>query len=154
MYASGLGPTFQQTYIDYKIMAILMSDLAQVSNVIITVVSWLVIIPWSVQIENGWDTPLKVYIQIKNIWIHTIPLIFTSLNMFLFSDVVVYYEDAWVFVPIALGYLVIAWTYTSLTGVALYPFLTFSEDNHDTLWFLLTMWTLTFSLHCFDAWAT
>ena len=54
---------------------------------------------------------------------HTWPLIITTLNVYLLSDMIIYFSDIWV-VPVIWGlYLSINYLVTEYIGEAAYPFL-------------------------------
>lgn len=117
-------------------------------NVFITIVSWLVIIPrrWA---NGDWSTLLGVYLQLDNMAIHLYPLIFTSINLFLLSDMIVYLQDIWIVPVTSISYLVFAFSYTSYTGSFIYNFLTF-EDN--LTWILAVSGTAgSLLVHCLNA---
>jgi len=43
--------------IDYKVLAMLMNTIAQTVNIVVTVVSWIFILPLLWTMEDGWSTP-------------------------------------------------------------------------------------------------
>ena len=80
-------------------------------NVIITIVSWVEIIPDDLR-DEPWDSISDFAKRINIIFIHSLPLLFTTINMFLLSDMIVYFQDLWIVPVVAGAYLGFAWIYT------------------------------------------
>jgi len=45
------------SFIDYKVLAMLMNTIAQTVNIVVTVISWIFILPLLWTMEDGWSTP-------------------------------------------------------------------------------------------------
>lgn len=102
--------------VDYKVMAVLINSLGENVNIIVTIVSWIFILPLLWTMDDGWSTPAMVYFQLDNIFIHLLPFIYTTINMFLLSDMTVKYSDYWM-IPIVSGtYLSITYVWTKKSG--------------------------------------
>ena len=102
-------------------------------NVVITVVSWTLIIPWA-WIYGGWSTFEEVYWQFDMMAQHIVPLILSTINLYLLSDVTVRYTDMWVIPVVSISYLTINYILTKVTGTPAYEFLTW--DNWITVIFI------------------
>ena len=101
--------------LDFKYLAIWLNSTAHAVNVVVTVVSWIAILPY--YWENfGWSTFQQIYVQINGMAVHTIPLFLTAINIFLLSDTAFKVTDSWVVPLVATSYLLISWTYNKVTG--------------------------------------
>ena len=58
--------------------------------IIVALISWTLIIPWHLTTAGweGWD----LYQQYNQVTIHTFPLVYTLINVFLLSDALIYVE--------------------------------------------------------------
>ena len=88
-----------------------MNSTAQAVNLVVTVVSWIAIIPWY-WLNVGWDTFDNVMRQINSMTVHTVPLILTTINIFLLSDTAFKVTDSWLVPLVSVSYLLISWIYT------------------------------------------
>ena len=113
-----------------KAVANLLMGIAETINVIVTVVSYVIIIPATVKQSNAWDTPEHIFDTIFNkILVHTLPIIFSTVNLFMLTDTIMYYTDLW-FVPLmTAAYMGMAYTYTKTYNSYIYPFMTFKDGD-------------------------
>merc|ERR1719329_222948 len=74
---------------DYKIMANVSNAVTIPVNFIVTVVSWILIIPY-VWFVVAWDTYEGLYYQWLQMSIHTFPFVFSLINTFVLSDTIIY----------------------------------------------------------------
>ena len=92
---------------DWKAIANLLNAAALTMNFIVTVVSWLLIMPYILLGEN-----YSIWSKIDQSLIHALPLVFSLINTFFLSDAVVYYSDSWLILALAAFYLVVTYYYT------------------------------------------
>ena len=134
--------------IDFKYLAIWLNSTAQAVNLVVTVVSWIAIIPWY-WFNVGWDTFDNVMRQINSMTVHTVPLILTTINIFLLSDTAFKVTDSWLVPLVSVSYLLISWIYTKSTGEYLYYFLTW-QDVETTLPFAIGVVTSGLVVYLLD----
>ena len=121
---------WQVQIIDVKPLAIWMLSSTQALNMIITVISWTVILPYMWQV-NGWSTFEEVSWQINLMAQHIVPLILSSINLYLLSDVAIRYTDIWLVPVISVAYITFNFITTKISGKPAYDFLTY--DNWNTV---------------------
>jgi hypothetical protein len=97
--------------VDYKVIATILNTLAQTMNVIVTLVSWLLIMPWVYTYEEN-----TLLFKVDQTLIHSLPLLFSTINIFILSDTTLYYSDSWVIFVIAVLYLTLTYVYTKKLG--------------------------------------
>lgn len=69
--------------------------------------------------------------------IHLFPFIYTTINIFFLSDMTIKYSDFWIVTLVEVLYLIQTYVWTSETGVAVYYFLTWEEDDLMSKWFVI-----------------
>ena len=92
--------------IDFKPISMWILPMANAINVVITAVSWTMILPWF-WFNNGWSTFEQVYWQFDAIAQHSLPLLMSTINLYLLSDMAVKYSDVWVIPFVSITYLTI-----------------------------------------------
>ena len=100
---------------------------------VVTVVSWLLILPW-VWVYGGWSTFEEVYWQLDLIGQHIVPLILSTINLYLLSDTAILFTDIWVIPVVSFAYLGLNYVLTKYSGYPSYFFLTW--DNWGTVGFI------------------
>ena len=75
-------------------------------------------------------------LQLDAMGVHTVPLILTTVNIFLLSDTAFKVTDVWLVPLVSVSYLTISASYAAITGDYQYSFLTW-QSVEDTLPFAL-----------------
>lgn len=117
---------------DNKTIANIFNGLAQTLNLFVFICSVTVIIPNNMFSEDGygWNTARKWYYQFRNVYVHILPFISSTINVFLLSDIIIYMFDQWYILLILIAYLLTSFWYTKLNphNHKLYgPILTFDD---------------------------
>ena len=128
--------------IDYKALATLLNTASQSINLTVTLVSWVFIMPWVYTDEKN-----TLYYKIDSTLIHSLPLLFTTINIFMLSDTTLYFSDSWVILVVAVLYLSLTYYYTKKSGEYVYYFLTWEEDDDFSKYFAIITVVLTFLIH-------
>lgn len=81
--------------INYKALANVANAVAQTMNIIVTLCAWTLILPVLWTKENAWSTISDIIGQLNNIFIHSFPLISSTVNIFVLSDSIIYMTDFW-----------------------------------------------------------
>ena len=134
---------------DWKAIANLLNAAALTMNFIVTVVSWLLIMPYILLGEN-----YSIWSKIDQSLIHALPLVFSLINTFFLSDAVVYYSDSWLILALAAFYLFVTYYYTYRSGRYVYYFLTWEEGDWMSLIFSVCTVSLGMITHNFFAFLT
>ena len=134
-------------YIDYKTFANISNGVAQTMNIIITVCAWTFILPF-VQWKKveGWSTPNKILAQLNQMVVHSLPLISSTINIFLFSDIIIYISDIWYMYVVAILYMGQSLIYKLVTGKTVYSFITWV--NWQTYASVVTLFISLAPIHC------
>lgn len=111
-----------------KAITIAMSSLVLNTDIIVTIVSWLVIHPYAWQ-NLGWTTVESVYWQLYLMAVHTIPLLCAATNFIFLTDAPVYFSDAWILLVISIVYLPVNYYFYHNTGSVYYSFLNWSQPD-------------------------
>ena len=128
--------------IDYKALATILNTSAQTMNLIVTVVSWILIMPWVYTSEEN-----TLIFKIDQTFIHSLPLLFSTINIFILSDTTIYYSDSWVIIVVAFLYLSLTYVYTKTLGEKVYYFLTWEEGDDFSKYFAIVTVVLAFVTH-------
>lgn len=97
--------------VDYKAIANILNTAAQTINVIVTTITWILIMPLLLSDEES-----SLAYKLDMSLIHLLPLLFTTLNVFVLSDITLYYSDLWVILDIASLYLLLTYYFTKNIG--------------------------------------
>ena len=98
-----------------------------------TLVSWTILHPltnswwW----EDGAWTGVNLYYKLSTIYQHTVPLILTSINMFVLSNSIVHMADVWTVTIYGFAYLLINYWFYLRSGLDSYEFLMWSTLDTD-----------------------
>ena len=95
-----------------KTLAMLLMQVAGSLNFLITLVSWTIIIPANLARERPFDDNEGVVYMINKVAVHTLPFVFSSVNMFGLTDMTAYFRDTWVLFPVMAVYMTLAYTPT------------------------------------------
>ena len=100
---------------------------SQVFNIITTLFYWTLLGPAKFTNPKNYENTAAIFDLFISFFIHTFPFIASTVNLYLLSDVICYYSDIWF--PIALGllYSFLNFSWTTTTGLPIYPFLTWSN---------------------------
>lgn len=114
-------------------MAAMMGPIVQTMNIVVFTTSWLIIHPAYFFLDDykyDYDDWVEVYWMAKMIFSHSTPLICSTINMFMLSDVLAYMDDIWL--VIVVGVLFDSWNYVyyRLTGKVVYGFLDWSDGEN------------------------
>lgn len=130
--------------IDYKAIANIFNTVSQSTNIVVTVASWIFIMPLIFEGKgksNSWAYKVDMSL------IHSLPLMFTTINLFILSDTTIYYSDLWIVCLFMGKYLHRTYIYTMITGEHIYPFLTWEEDDDYSTYFSIAMVILGVATH-------
>ena len=142
------------TDFDYKPIAILANTAAIICDIIITVTAWTIILPYFWSLEYGWSTPMWVYRQIINIVVHTFPLIWSIINIYLLDDIVIYMSDIWLDFALTFTYMSINYLWSMETGKPVYGFMDFKTLALDDILYASATPIIGIGLHIFLAIST
>jgi hypothetical protein len=106
MYTYGVD-----SLINYKPLATILNTASQAINVIVTLCSWLLIMPLIL-----FDGDISLSYKIDQTLIHSVPLLLTTINIFILSDTTLYYSDAWVILVVTTSYLLLTYYFTKKSG--------------------------------------
>ena len=134
---------------EFKTVAIWIIEITQAMNTMITLVSWGYILPsfWK---SIGFSTLSDIWYQIYQIIIHTLPIINSSINLYILSDVIIYVQDLWLMPFSAFFYCIATYFITEYSGTIIYPWLTW-EDYNTYITIFVAVNTAIF-IHLGDAW--
>ena len=97
-------------------------------SIVVTVCSYFFQLPYF-WFNVGW-TGWQLYYQIYQIAIHTLPLIFEVVDVFILSDTILYAQDVWMTIFVIAAYLGMTFVYTRYTGHVIYSFLTWDGTDY------------------------
>ena len=133
---------FRESFIDYKIFANILNEIALTVNFIVTVISWVLIMPWILMSEEN-----SIYVKIDQSLLHSLPFLFSLINIFVLSDTVVYYSDTWAIMLVAACYLTGTYYFTKKSGLLVYYFLTWKDGDTFSTYFSVFAVILTIVTH-------
>ena len=123
-------------FASWKSVAEIFSQVSIDFNIFTFLVAILDIIPESVQFEP-WDTYLDKYNQFFTAIVHIIPVVFSLINYFAFTDQTFKILDLWIPEVIAVIYLFWNFLYTKETGDTVYDFMSWKSDDSNLLIYLI-----------------
>ena len=146
-----LTSSFAMRFPDYeftswKSWAVLFNQLAMDANTVTTITAVFGIIPHWFEFFP-WETPEDYYDQIFNVFIHTVPMIISTINYFFLTDQVGHMMDSWLVVVVASSYMIYNWLYTKETGSPIYPFLTWEAGDDFSLMVAILQPIIGFIVH-------
>ena len=113
--------------------------LAQATNTIVFISAWIFYLPDRLASADSYKNVFELLRTLWNIPVHALPLIFSSLNLFLFTNTVVHMLDVWSEILMITLYGAIAFLYTISTDTKIYPFLSFNlRDGESTAFVVAT----------------
>ena len=120
---------------DGTILATTLGGLVQSGNVLISLVSWTLIHPlWGTFFyeDGAWTSDSAIEWRLSRIYMHTFPLIYSTINMFVLSDAIVHSYDIWLIGLLGAVYLASNYWYYLASGTVTYEFLPWNDLNGDT----------------------
>lgn len=115
-----------------KELAILLMEAAQCLNTLITFFSVAVIIPYYLSLPSPFGDGEDVLYMINKVAVHTLPFVFSSINMFGLTDMIAYLEDSWIVLPLIFGYMAMSYTFTKTYNRYIYMFLTWDFNDFNS----------------------
>ena len=113
--------------------------------------SWWLIIPENLA-AGPWDEFYSVLDLTNHVIIHVLPLLFSTINLFVLSDMIIYIQDLWLVPVLATTYLSIAYVYSTVEDYEIYSFLTFK--NMTSFWVGLGIVVASWAVHSGNAMLT
>ena len=103
-------------------------------NIVTVLVSWTYLLPtlWT---EGSWESDDDIVNQVFNILVDVLPVVFSSVNLYLLTDTINYISDMWLAALIALGYLMLALAFAKLTEHPIYQFVSFDPNDWGSIVF-------------------
>ena len=95
----------------------------------------------------SFETDTDKYDRAFDILSHTIPMICETINYFVLSDTVSYFADTWVIPAIIAPYYLVNWLWTKETDDPPYPFMTWKEDDEESIMAELAVPPIGFIIH-------
>ena len=89
--------------------------MAQTFNIMVFSLTTFLIYPFYFTQDSYWDTPYEIYDHVMFIIVHSVPVIFSSINIFFLNDAVIYMDDWWYILLFAAAYSLTSFLYTFLT---------------------------------------
>ena len=97
-------------------MASLTTQLAQTMNIAVTIINWVIFVPyWFYETEKlkEWSSKENLYNLFISTIEHSVPLIISSVNLFVLTDATVYMTDFWFILVAYVAYITTAFIWTS-----------------------------------------
>ena len=115
---------------------------------LISLVSWTLIHPlWGTffYVDGAWTSESAIELRLSRIYLHTFPLICSTVNMFVLSDAIVHYYDVWTAVLAWVGFMASNYWYYLASGNVTYSFLPWRKLNGDATSLFVSMGSMLIS---------
>lgn len=113
----------QTEMVDYKALANISNGLALSTNIIVVLNTVIMIYPTRWWVPGAWDTPYDLYKEISFIFVHSYPLIASTINMFFLSDTIIYMSDVWYVIVFGIAYNFVSLTWSYINNLIIYPYM-------------------------------